>query len=305
MGARVLVVDDDINICRALEFALRTQGYEVQTAYSAEGATAVVEDWLPDLFVVDIKLPKIDGLTLLTQLREDARFLHTPVILLTAMRTDAASKVEGLNLGANDYMEKPFSLDELMARVGTNLRMARLTQRLEEMTSRLADLASRDSLTGLHHHGKIVEQLSMEVLRAVRQGTALSCAMLDLDRFKQINDSFGHQVGDDVIVQVAQALMANCRKTDHVGRYGGDEFLIVFPLAGVDGARSKAENLRTRIAQLAVPSLPRTQTISASFGLVSAATADDLVTDTLIRRADSALYRAKALGGNNVVMWSP
>lgn len=304
VGARLLVVDDDPNICRALDFALRSQGYEVQTAYSAERALEVVEGWLPDLFIVDVKLPHIDGLTLLTRLREDERFLHTPVILLTAMRTDAASKVQGLNLGANDYMEKPFSLDELMARVGTNLRMARLTQRLEELTSRLTDLASRDSLTGLHHHGKIVEQLSMEALRATHQGTALSCAMLDLDRFKHINDAFGHQAGDDVIVQVARILLGNCRKTDHVGRYGGDEFLIVLPQAGAEGARSKAEDIRARIAQLSIPSLPRTQTISASFGVASAASVDDLVADALIRRADQALYEAKARGGNSVVSWA-
>ncbi|MCU0611975.1 MAG: response regulator, partial [Candidatus Eisenbacteria bacterium] len=133
VGARILVIDDDPNICRALEFSLKSQGYEVQIAHSAHSALEVIEAWIPDLFVMDVKLPDIDGLSLLSNLREDARFSTIPVILLTALRTDLASKVQGLRLGASDYMIKPFSLDELLARVATNLRMARLAQQLEEM----------------------------------------------------------------------------------------------------------------------------------------------------------------------------
>jgi len=213
--------------------------------------------------------------------------------------------VEGLRLGANDYMVKPFSLDELLARVSANLRVTRLTQRLEEMTSCLTDLASRDSLTGLYHHGKIVERLSADAYRAARHGTGISCIMLDLDKFKRVNDTFGHQAGDEVIIHIGRLLLTRCRKTDSVGRYGGDEFLCVLPEASPDGAHAKAEDLRSRLSELPVPSLPRTFSLSASFGVSSARCPADFDASTLVQCADQALYQAKAAGGNQVVVWMP
>lgn len=300
-----MVVDDDPHICRALEFALKSQGYEVCLSHSAESARGRMEEWLPDLLVIDVRLPDMDGLTLLERLRHDLRFSTTPVILLTATGTDSTSKVHGLNLGANDYMVKPFSLEELLARVSANLRMAQLTQQMEEMTTRLADLASRDSLTGLYHHGRIVELLAVELHRARQQGIPLSCAMLDLDRFKRINDTFGHQAGDRVIIEVARLLLANCRKTDSVGRYGGDEFLIVLPQAALTSARAKAEDLLSRFGDISVPSVLPASSVSASFGVACAEPPGSLDAATLIHRADEALYRAKSAGGRRVDCWIP
>jgi diguanylate cyclase (GGDEF)-like protein len=305
VGARILIVDDDKSTTRALEYALGVQGYETRVAYTGEAAMTAIVDWPPDLLMLDVRLPDIDGLELLSRFRAEEETAATPVILITASRTGSSSRVEGLNLGADDYIEKPFSLDELLARVAANLRAGRLTQQLEEMTKRLADLAARDSLTGLYHHGKIMEKLSMELYRAVRYTMDLSCVMLDLDGFKAINDTLGHQTGDEVLVSVAQLLTSSCRQSDSVGRYGGEEFLLVFPHTSEDAACGKAEDLRVGLASLAIDSLPEDGRVTASFGVASAIPTDRLDATGLVKRADDALLQAKAAGGNRVVRWEP
>lgn len=299
---RVLVVDDDPSICRALEVALQTKGYDPRVTHTAGAALRLLGEWTPDLCIIDVRLPDVDGVALLEQVRRHPSTSLVPVILLTALRTDLSSKVHGLNAGANDYVVKPFSMEELMARVGANVRVARLTRRLEELTSRLADAASRDSLTGLFHHGKIMERLGIEIQRAGSHGAPLACLMLDLDRFKHVNDTFGHPAGDQVIVHVAHCLKNGCRRGDAVGRYGGDEFLVVLPGADLEGGRRKGEELLEELAHLAIPSLPPHIRVRASIGV---ACTDGLFLDAreLVSRADQALYRAKSEGGNRVMCW--
>ena len=303
IGAKILIADDDENIAKALHYALNKQGYESKVQYTGESAVAAAVEWRPDLLILDLKLPDIDGFEVLTQLRSNPGTATTPVILLTAARKDLASKVEGLKLGANDFVTKPYSLPELLARVAANLRMTRLTQRLEEMTNRLADLASRDSLTGLFHHGKIMEKLSMEIYRSARYGVALSCVMIDLDKFKTINDTHGHQVGDEILIRIAQILRDNCRKTDIVGRYGGEEFLIIMPHTPQESAVAKANVLRSKIAEEDFVSLPENWRLTASFGVASMEPFEEHDAASLVKRADAAMYAAKAAGGFRVEQW--
>ena len=305
VGARILIVDDDPSTAKALEYALGVQGYETRVAYTGKAALTTISEWPPDLLMLDVKLPDIDGLELLSRVRAGEETAATPVILITASRKGSSSRVLGLNLGADDYIEKPFGLDELLARVAANLRAGRLTQQLEEMTKRLADLASRDSLTGLYHHGKIMEKLSMELYRAGRYDIAVSCVMLDLDKFKDINDTFGHQTGDDVLVSVARLLTSSCRLSDSVGRYGGEEFLLVFPHTTEDAAYGKAEDLRARIASTAIETLPDDRRLTASFGVASARPSERLDAAVLVKRTDAALLHAKSAGGNTVARWEP
>lgn len=305
VGARILIVDDDKSTAKALQYALGVQGYETRVAYTGEAAVTAISQWPPDLLMLDVKLPDIDGLELLSRFRAEEETAATPVILITAARKGSSSRVKGLNRGADDYIEKPFGLDELLARVAANLRAGRLTQQLEEMTKRLADLASRDSLTGLYHHGKIMEKLSMELYRATRYAIDLSCVMLDLDKFKNINDMYGHQIGDDVLVSVAQLLTSCCRQSDSVGRYGGEEFLLVLPHTTEDSACGKANDLRARLASLVIDSLPADRQVTASFGVASVGTSERLDATVLVKRADDALLRAKSAGGNNVERWVP
>lgn len=305
IGARILIVDDDEHIAKGLDYALTQQGYETNVQYTGKATIVAAAEWGPDLLILDLKLPDIDGLEVLAELRSRESTANTPVILLTAARTDPASRVEGLQLGANDYVIKPYSLSELLARVAANLRMARLTQRLEEMTHRLADVASRDALTGLYHHGKIMEKLSMEIYRAARYGVALSCIMIDLDKFKAINDTFGHQIGDEVLIRISNILKDNCRKTDIVGRYGGEEFLLILPHTSQQSACAKAEVLKERIAEEHFVSLPHGSKITASFGVASLGESDDDDATALVKRADDAMYAAKAAGGFRVVCLTP
>ncbi len=305
VGARVLVVDDDRHICRALAFALRAQGYDVRVAHTAESALSLVEDWTPDLFVVDVRLPGIDGFALVSALRRDVRFQASPIILLTAFRRDASSRATGLNLGASDYLVKPFSLEELLARIRANLRAAGVTLRLEEAVFRLSELATRDPLTGLYHHGSILGILLSSLMQAIQEDSYLACIMLDIDNFKRINDTFGHEVGDSVIVALARLLVASCRYDDECGRYGGDEFLVVLPYSSAEAARDRAESLRVSLAEASFPPLPPGVRVTASFGVASAC--DSALRDgsALIDRADHALSLAKRAGGNHVVCWRP
>jgi two-component system cell cycle response regulator len=305
VGARILIIDDDRSTTKALQYALDGQGYETRAVYSGEAATKTISVWHPDLVMLDVRLPDIDGLELLSRLRAEEETAATPVILITASRIGSSSRVEGLNLGADDYIEKPFGLDELLARVSANLRAGRLMRQLEEMTKRLADLASRDSLTGLYHHGKIMEKLSMELYRTTRYDVDVSCVMIDLDKFKSINDTFGHQTGDDVLIAVARLLTACCRLTDSVGRYGGEEFLVVFPHTPEAAAFRKADDLRMRLAALEIDALPADRRVTASFGVAAAQPSDRLDAAVLVKRADAALLHAKSAGGNNVTQWEP
>lgn len=318
----IVVTDDSLTVRMMLKSHLEGAGYSVSTFGDGESCVAFLEgaEPPPDLVLLDVVMPGMDGLEVLRRIKDGAETGYVPVILLTA-RGEVSDRVQGLDLGADDYIAKPFEADELLARVRAHIRIKRLqdalatqnqaleaTNRekatllaeLEAKNAQLAELAKTDPLTGIANRGHIETCLGDEVARARRFRHPLAVAMLDIDHFKRINDGFGHPFGDRVIREVARVLVETVRQVDKVGRYGGEEFLLVLPDTDLGGARTLAERIRTLVAELRFE--PEDHRATVSIGLAQWDPAMDSW-ESLISQADEALYTAKEGGRNRVCLW--
>jgi two-component system chemotaxis response regulator CheY len=224
------------------------------------------------------------------------------VIILTG-RSSREDLIAGLNAGADDYMVKPFEFEELRARVHVGVRVVALQERLAARVTELqaardalARVASTDDLTGLNSRGRWFEAAALELERARRHRRPVGLLMADLDRFKQINDTYGHGVGDDVLCAFAEMLRVQCRRSDIVGRLGGEEFAVLLPETAVDVAHEVARRVVDSCRTLRVPSMGNAM-FTASVGVTTVMATDDRI-ETALRRADQALYQAKRLGRN-------
>jgi len=267
-----------------------------------------------------VVMPGMDGMAVLEFIKSSLGPGFVPVIFLTA-QGEVRDRVHGLNLGADDYIAKPFEADELLARVRAHIRIKRLQDALadhnaalvsanhekatllsalEAKNVQLAEMANTDPLTGVANRGHIEECLATEVARACRFGSILSVGMVDIDHFKRINDGFGHPFGDRVIREVARVLAETVRQVDKVGRYGGEEFLVVLPGTDLVGAGVLAERIRAAVAALTFE--PEGSRATLSVGVAQwNAEADSW--EGLVSRADQALYQAKEEGRNRVCCW--
>lgn len=309
---RVLIVDDvPVNIKLLRE--LLKNSYSVNFATDGHTALALAESSLPDLVLLDISMPEMDGYEVCRRLKSNPATRAIPVVFLTA-QSDETNELEGLTLGAIDYITKPFSPPIVLARVKNHIDFALAKSRLNEAYT-LLDLKNQelddknralevllqtDRLTQLHNRHKLDEAFQIEVQRARRYGTQFSVIILDVDSFKTVNDTFGHLVGDSVLVQVADTLSANVREMDLVGRWGGEEFLLLCPETGLDVAAELANRLRAVLAGTPLPPVDR---VTASFGVAAYHPGDDVT--SLLRRADDALYRAKSGGRDRVEIAPP
>ena len=287
----ILVVEDDEDARSVLEELLRDR-YDVEAVGDGESAVKRAKELLPDLVLLDLFLPGLDGFGALTGLRRDQRTAEVPVIFLSA-QGDAETKSQGLSLGAADYLAKPFSAQELLARVDRTLR---LTAQKEHFRA----LAQTDGLTGLPNFRSFHARLEEEVARADRYAHPLSCAMVDLDGLKEINDRLGHAAGNRAILALADAVREELRDTDFAARYGGDEFVVLLPQTSATAAGLFAERLRRRLLEVSqAAGLP----VRASIG-VAALSPDEVgapeAAEDLLRRADEALYKAKRSGRDRV-----
>jgi len=287
----ILVVEDDEDARMLLTELLRPR-YDVDAVGDGETALKRAAELNPDLVLLDLFLPGMDGFGALTGLRRNSRTADTPVIFLSA-QGDAETKSQGLSLGAADYLAKPFSEQELMARVDRTLK---LTAQKEHFRA----LAQTDGLTGLPNFRSFHARLEEEVSRAHRYGHPLACAMVDLDGLKEINDKLGHAAGNRAIVALADAVREELRDTDFAARYGGDEFVVLLPQTNESQGAQFAERLRRRLVEVSQDAgLP----VRGSIG-VAAVNADELdsadAAEDLLRRADEALYRAKRSGRDRV-----
>jgi two-component system cell cycle response regulator len=298
---RILVVDDSRDNLEILATRLRFRGYAVETAASGEEALARVAENPPDLILLDIMMPGIDGYEVARRIKGDPTLPFIPIILLTA-RDTTQDKVEGLDAGADDYLTKPINFPELEARVRSMLRIKELQDDLERKNRELERLSISDGLTGLFNHRHIQEVVHEEFERAKRTGEPLSVVMFDFDHFKRVNDTYGHQVGDRVLQEMAQVLRRTAREIDKLGRYGGEEFIAVLPDTGIDEAAIFAERVRERIERHPF-AVGRAQPLHLTISAGVATYPHPLVYDarTLIHRADQALYAAKGAGRNRVV----
>ena len=298
---RILVVDDNQDNVEIIATRLRFRGYEVDEAANGELALASVHAHPPDLILLDVMLPDIDGYEISRRIKGDSSMPFIPIILVTA-RDSTQDKVAGLDAGADDYLTKPINFPELEARVRSMLRIKRLQDELEEKNRELERLSISDGLTGLFNHRHIHDLLHDEFERANRTLDPLTVAMIDFDHFKNVNDSFGHIAGDRVLVQLADILRANTREIDRIGRYGGEEFMVILPSTSMEEGAVFVDRLRREVAEhdfRVGRDEPIRMTVSAGVSCYP----HELVPskETLVRLADEALYAAKAAGRNCVV----
>jgi diguanylate cyclase (GGDEF)-like protein len=281
--SKILIVDDNVKTRKMLCRHLIKMGYEVSEAESGQIALEIIRDELPEVVLLDVMMPDMTGFEVCQQLRKTPQYELIYIIILTAL-TDNEYKIECLDQGADDYVTKPFDISELLARI-----------RVGERTAIKKREATIDGLTKVYNRNYFEMYLAQEVSRAKRYKRELSLIMTDIDYFKKINDNYGHLVGDMVLQEVAQMLMQQCRRSDLVARFGGEEFLMLLPETPLEGGIIVAERMCQRFANHNFPDIDM---ITASFGVAS------LIKDgrDLLRRVDSALYIAKKKGRNQVVV---
>jgi len=297
----VLIAEDDPIFRRMLQRWFTRWGYHVTAVENGQDAWEVLQrPDAPQLAVLDWMMPEVDGITLCRKIRGGDPGPYRYILLLTA-KDDKQDVVTGLDAGADDYLTKPFDVDELRARVRAGKRILDLQVELVHAKDELQFAAAHDRLTGLWNRGAIVDLLKTEISRRRRSQDALSAVMGDIDHFKKINDTYGHLVGDAVLQEVAH-LVAAVRTYDAVGRYGGEEFLIVFPGCNAASLLVSAERLRLSVADQPVETSVGRVPVTLSLGLTSVEQGEKEILDceAILHRADEALYTAKARGRNRV-----
>jgi two-component system cell cycle response regulator len=295
---RLLIAEDDRTSRRMLTAMVSKWGYDPLVAEDGGAAWSMLQQADPPrLVLLDWNMPVLDGLEVCRRLRATASSDPPYVILLTG-RAEKGDIVRGLDAGANDFVAKPYDNEELQARLRVGRRMLDLQARLAAARDALAQQAMHDPLTGIFNRRAILERLTAEISRAHRQGTSMTVGMCDVDHFKAVNDTYGHQTGDDVLKGFTAFVQAQLRDYDCVGRYGGEEFLVINPGVKGPGEASLYERLCDRVSGVGMPTRRGPIAITISIG-VAAATGESTV-DTLLADADAALYQAKADGRNRV-----
>ena len=304
---RVLVVDDVPDNVEILNARLSSRGYRVESAANGQEALDRVRRDPPDLILCDVMMPLVDGFEVSRRIKADPALPFIPIILVTA-RDTTQDKVEGLEAGADDYIAKPYNFLELEARVRAMLRIKRLQDELDQKNrelelanKRLRKLSITDGLTELFNHRHVHELLREEFERSHRTGEPIAVAMLDLDRFKHINDTYGHPTGDVILYETARIIGETAREIDMVGRYGGEEFIAILPNTVEDDAGQFAERVRQAVAGHLYRDEAHEIRMTLSCGVASFPTEGVDSPESLLKKADEALYVAKESGRNRVV----
>lgn len=297
---RVLVAEDDPTSRVLLASMLKKWGHEpVCAADGLEAWDVLRQADAPRLVLLDWVMPGLDGPEVCRRLRA-VETSDPPFVIMLTGRAEKGDIILGLDAGANDYLSKPYDPDELRARLRVACRMLELQRGLGEARDTLHHLAAHDSLTGVFNRRAILERLEQEVARAAREGGRLFVGMCDLDHFKGINDTLGHQAGDDVLAVFTRRITGRLRAYDCVGRYGGEEFLVITPAGGKPDPRCIYERLRAEVERAPIPTRAGDVTLTVSIGV--AAGSGTSTVDGLVEAADRALYRAKAQGRNRVIL---
>lgn len=298
---RILIADDDATSRLVLASVLKKTGHEVIEAADGLQAWEILrEPGGPFLAVLDWVMPEMDGPEVVRRVRA-VRTDNPPYIIMLTSRGEKGDIIAGLEAGANDYLAKPFDPGELRARVEVGRRMVELQEALIEARELLAHQATHDPLTGLPNRRAILERLGEECSRAGRRNEVLAVGMCDLDHFKRINDTYGHQSGDEVLCGFARILTDGLRPYDAAGRLGGEEFLVVAPVSAPSDCAVLFERLRAETAQTAMPTRDgKTLSVTVSIGV--AYTVGESTPDEMVRTADAALYDAKRAGRDRVVV---
>jgi diguanylate cyclase (GGDEF)-like protein len=299
----VLIADDDPVSRHLLDVALGNAGYRVVTAANGVEALRVLDAGAcPRLAVLDWMMPEMDGVQVCRTTRGRAREPYVYIILLTA-KGHQTEIIEGLEAGADDYITKPFDLQELKARLRAGKRILQLQEELVTAREQLRMQATHDALTGFFSRRAILETLDKELARSDREDNPVAVIMADIDHFKEINDTHGHLAGDAVLQETARRMLASVRAYDSIGRYGGEEFLIVVPGCDLPAAAEQAERLRRSVCALPVEVAGAAIRVTLSLG-VAVKKSEPKKPEELLREADEALYAAKGGGRNRVETYS-
>ena len=285
---RILIVDDDPLLARHYALVLEGAGMVVQAISQPGDTLTAVSETEPDLIVMDLYMPQCSGFELAKLIRQQERFMSTPIVFLSTER-DVDKQLLAMRMGGDEFLTKPIEDAHLLAAVSIRAARART----------LNALMVQDSLTGLLKHTKVKEQLEAELSRAERHGTDLAFAMIDIDRFKAINDHYGHLAGDRVIKSLARLLRQRVRRSDVVGRYGGEEFAVIFPACSVDSAARSIDRIRADFCQISHHHGEAEFTVSLSAGVAGLSSRRSV--GGMIDAADQALYQAKQHGRNRTV----
>jgi diguanylate cyclase (GGDEF)-like protein len=286
---KILVIDDSPDIHTLVKARLGKDQFVVHCANDGPSGLSAAREFGPDLILLDIDMPQQDGFAVCADLKADPTTRNIPIIFLSGA-TSSKDKIRGLELGATDYVTKPFDHAELQARVRASLRT-------KELVELLAKKAMIDGLTGLWNRNYLDAHVTIELCSARRSDAPLSCIMADVDRFKSINDNYGHSFGDDVLRAIAGIFTAVCRTEDIVCRYGGEEFTILLPNTDLSFAAEIAERLRAAIEARPFFYRDRQIAVTCSFGV---ANLRDPIPPSILELADQALYSAKHSGRNRV-----
>lgn len=301
MEQRILVIDDSAVAREMILDALRKARLRVELFAACNGLDGLelLQRQLVDVIICDLEMPVMDGLGFLDRLGANESLRDIPVIILTGHET-REEKILGLERGACDYVTKPFDPGELVARVKVQLKIKSLQDRLRESNRRLEQLSRTDALTGLANRRRFMTVLEHTFSHSQRSALPLALVMLDIDHFKKVNDSYGHQGGDEVLLAVARLLHPEPGDDILAARYGGEEFALILPETTLEVARRGAERLRRQVEALVFAGPLANLRLTASFGVAAIPHPAINTLDQLIWEADDALYRAKRNGRNRV-----
>ena len=302
---KILIADDDAMSRRLLEKTLEREGYEVSAVEN--GRLALQQLSLPDgprLALLDWMMPELDGPSVCLEVRKEQGRPYVHIVLVTS-KGSKQDVVAGLEAGADDYLTKPWDPAELAARLRVGQRILQLEDRLVEARETMRYKATHDPLTSLLNRGIIVDLLSRELIRTRREKGCTVVMLGDLDHFKSVNDTYGHVVGDEVLREVARRLLASVRSYDFVGRYGGEEFLIVLNNCDSAQAVTRAEEVRSGIASHPVQTTSGPLPITMSWGILASRDWDLQAVEEILVEVDQALYQAKSEGRNCVRLANP
>jgi len=299
----ILLAEDNPVSSKLIENILKKAGYDVTTATNGRQALEQFNEKFFPIVLTDWMMPEMDGLDLCKAIRTSGSEGYVYIILLTA-RDSKDDIVAGLKAGADDYLSKPISHPELIARLNSGIRILELERSLKKANEEIRILSVTDPLTRCFNRGYMNEHLLKEITRSKRYNHPLSVVLCDIDHFKQVNDTYGHQIGDQVLIAFAQVIRETIReKIDWTVRYGGEEFLVVLPETEFNRGCLTAERLRQAVSQMEIEEHNKTIKVTASFGATGFDTDTDdekISPDAIINRADEHLYKAKREGRNRV-----
>lgn len=291
---KILLVDDSSHNLTLLERVLSNEDYIIRKAGTGEKALEIVVQEKFDLILLDLELPDIPGFEVCRIIKEKLKLIDIPIIFLT-MKTDKNTIMTAFDLGGVDFITKPFSYKEVIARCRVHINLKKVKEELEEKNKKLNELILMDSLTGLYNHNYIYQRLEEEIEKSERYKKNLAVIMFDIDDFKKINDNYGHIKGDEILKKVAEYLKNSFRRVDIVGRYGGEEFMIILPETDFEKACLSAERARKNIANR---NFALDKNVTVSGGVAQFLHGENTL--ILVDRADKGMYKAKNNGKNRV-----